>query len=416
MADSEDKKRLLSNFFSLSVLQGLNMLLPLVTLPYLVQTLGAENFGLINFVLSIIMYFHILVGFGFDLSATRAISIHKEDKERVSQIFSAVMLLKSLLFIFSFLLLTLLIVSFDIFAKDAALYYVTFGIVLGNLLFPAWLFQGMEDMKYITYINLVTKVIFTILIFVLVKEKSDYIYVPLLNSLGTILGGAYSLWIIPKLFKIRFRPSSKEMIISLFKESFHFFLSRVANNGSRFYATTIIGMTFGNTIVGYYAMVEKLYYAFLSLGGVVSQTIFPYMSRTKNLIFFKKMLFLFSLGALMILTPLIYWHQEFLGLIFSIEDDMLNTLFVLLFSGAIFGILNALMGYPLLAAFGYIKYANNSLIYASILYMVYISITAFLGANIYIVAFSIIVYDFFALMFRVYYVYKVDLFQKKKKD
>jgi len=416
MATSEDKKRLISNFFSLSVLQGLNMILPLITLPYLVQTLGAEKFGLINFTLSIIMYFHILVGFGFDLSATRAISINKEDKKEVSKIFSTVMLIKFILLLVSFLILSLLILSFDVFAENAMLYYATFGLVLGNLLFPGWLFQGMEDMKYITYINLVTRILFTVFIFVLVKDSTDYIYVPLLNSLGTIFGGIYSLWLIPKIFKVTFTLPSKEMVMSLFKESLHFFLSRVANNGSRFYATTIIGMTFGNTIVGYYSMIEKLYYAFLSLGGIVSQTIFPYMSRTKNLQFFKKILLSLSVGALVILVPLLYFHQEFLFLVFSIEDEMLNLLFILMFSGAILGIINALMGYPLLAAFGYINHANNSLIYASIIYIIYITIAAFIVKNIYVVAFSVVIYDLFALLFRIYYIYKVDLLQNKNKD
>lgn len=410
---SEDKKRLLSNFFSLSTLQGLNMLLPLVTLPYLVQVLGAEKFGLLAFVLSIIMYFNILVSFGFELSATREISIKRDDTQKVSEIFFTVMLIKLCLTFFSLVLLTVLILIFDSFTEYRMLYYVTFGLVLGNFVFPTWFFQGMEQMKYITYINVVSKIGFTFLIFVLVKESNDFIYVPLLNSLGAILGGLYSLWLVPKILKLEWKLPSIKMLVEQLKKSAHFFLSRVANNGSRFYATTVIGTTFGNEMVGYYSMVEKLYYALMSIGGVVSQTIFPYMSRTKNIIFFKKILIVLTIGTVFILTPLFYFHEALLLFVFSINNELLSLLFIIIFSGALFGMVNVLLGYPLLAAFGYINYANNSLIYASIIYVIYISVSAFWMKDIYLVAFSTVVYAFFALIFRVYYIYKTKLFKKE---
>jgi len=414
MSASEDKKRLLSNFFSLSVLQGMNMLLPLITLPYIVQALGTEMFGLINFSLSIVMYLFILVSFGFDLSATRKISMVREEKEKVQEIFSTVMTIKFFLSIIAFTILTILILTFDMFYEYALLYYVTFGIVIGNFLFPTWLFQGMENMKYITYINFLSRVIFTILIFVLVKESDDYIYVPLLNSLGLIFGGLYSLWIIPKLFNISFKIPTFPVIVAEFKESVHFFLSRLANNGSRFYATTIIGIVFGNTIVGYYTMVEKLYYAFLSVGGIVSQTIYPYMSRTRNIQFFKKIFFLVTVGAIAIVIPLFYFHQEILFLLFSIDNEMLSINFMIMFSFAVIGVSTDLLGYPLLAAFGHNKEANNSLIYASFVYVIYISIAAFVIKDIYFVTASVIVYVFTTLCFRLYYIYKTGIFKSKE--
>lgn len=411
----EDKKSLLSNFLSLSVLQALNMLLPLFTLPYLVRVLGIENFGLINVAVANIMYFNILVSFGFELSATREISLHQNNPEKLSEIFSSVMIIKFFLALISFIVLTIVILSINIFSQHAWLYFITFGIVIGNLLFPSWFFQGMERMKYITYINVIVKIGFTLLIFAVVKTKDDYIYVPLFNTLGAIIGGIYSLWLVFKIFNIKIIFPNFNIILKQVKESYQFFLSRVANNGSRYLATTIIGLYFGNILVGYYSTVEKLFYAFMSLAGIVSQTIFPYMSRTKNIIFFKK-LFVFIMGiSIAVLIPIMYFNEELLLLVFHVKNEILSNIFIIVFSGSIFGIMSTLIGYPLLAAFGYIKYANNSLIYASIIYVLYILIATYIFKNIYLLASSLIVYSFVGLLFRIYYIKKIKIIKKEIK-
>lgn len=406
---SDDKKRLAYNFFSLSTLQGLNMIMPLVTLPYLVRVLGVENFGLVNLVLSIIMYFNILVSFGFELSATREISIHRDNINKVSEIFSAVMFIKALMLIVSLIVLSILILFIDTFREHATLYYATFGIVLGNLLFPSWFFQGMERMKYITYVGVISKAIFTGLIFVFIKKEADFIYVPVLNSLGAIIGGCYALWLVYKLFSVKIVLPKKKLIISQFKDSFHFFLSRLANNGSRYFATTIIGLYFGNLIVGYYTMVEKLFYAIMSLGSIVSQTIYPYMSRTKNIVFFKKILITITIVSLLIVIPIIYYNELILLIIFDEQNQILSNIFIIVISGVIFAIVSSLLGYPLLAAFGYIKYANNSLIIASILYLAYTFMVVFLTTDIYFVAAGIPIYMIIGLGLRVYYIRKTKL-------
>jgi len=138
------RKRLLENFLSLSVLQGVNYILPLITVPYLVRVLGPEKFGLLAFIRAFVQYFAILTAYGFGFSATRKISICREDKERVSEIFSSVILIKSGFMLISFFVLTALVFAIPKFNTERMVYLFAFGMVVGNVLFPVWFFQGME--------------------------------------------------------------------------------------------------------------------------------------------------------------------------------------------------------------------------------------------------------------------------------
>jgi len=277
-----EKRRLLENFISLSTLQGINYILPLITLPYLVRVLGPEKFGLIAFAQSFIQYFNILTDYGFNLSATREISIYRDNKEKISEIFSSVMMIKVGIMVISFLILSLLVFTMPKFRSDWLVYFFTFGIVFGNVLFPIWFFQGMERMKYITILNIVAKGIFTICIFVFIRKMADYLYVPLINSMGFLVAGGLSLKIVSKDFGIKFILPSFGAIKHQLKEGWYIFISTVAISLYTTSNTFILGLFTNNTIVGYYAAAEKIVRAVQGLWTPVSQTIYPYFSKLYN--------------------------------------------------------------------------------------------------------------------------------------
>lgn len=279
IANTEDKKRLLSNFFSLSVLQGANYILPLITLPYLVRVLGVEYFGLLAFATATIAYFAIITDYGFNLTATREISIHRDKKEKVVEIFSSVMTIKVILMFLSFFLLSILVFSFEKFSQHWEVYFLTFGTVIGQVLFPVWFFQGMERMKYITYLNILAKSIFTIAIFIFVQEQIDFWIVPLLTSVGFIVAGVLSLYLVKKEFGVRFELQTVDTIKHHLVEGWHVFVSRLYVS---LYTTTnvmLLGLFTNNTAVGYYSIAEKIVVAIGGLFEPANQTIYPYLAR-----------------------------------------------------------------------------------------------------------------------------------------
>jgi len=275
----DNKKRVLANFFSLSFLQAANYLLPLVTLPYLVRVLGAEKFGLVSFAQAFIQYFALLTDYGFNLSATREISIYREDSQKISKIFCSVILIKFILMILSFVVLYLIVFSFGRFKNDWQIYFLTFGMVVGQVLFPVWFFLGMEKMKYITFLNIVAKIVFTVLIFLSIKNVSDYIYVPLVNSLGFIIAGILGLWIVFKNFGVNFKLPAIEDIKHQFTSGWHIFISTIAISLYTASNTFILGLFTNNTFVGYYAAGDKIVRMAQSFQMPLAQACYPYISK-----------------------------------------------------------------------------------------------------------------------------------------
>jgi len=228
LLSNRDHRRVLDNIISLTGIQLVQYLLPLITFPYLTRVLGPSNFGKVAFAVAFIAYFQLLTDYGFNFSATREISIHRDDPERVSRIYSSVMATKTLLLTVTFTAMLTLILLIDRFRSDYLLYIFTYGLVVGNLLFPAWFFQGVERMRYISILRIVSSLIYTALIFIIVRGPGDYLYVPLINSAGFIVVGLYSQRIVLREFGVNFMVPSLADIREQLLEGWHLFISTLA--------------------------------------------------------------------------------------------------------------------------------------------------------------------------------------------
>lgn len=261
-------------------MQGLNFILPIITLPYLTHVLGPSKYGLISFAQAFIQYFILFTDYGFNLIATKNVSLARDDKQRLSVIFSTVMFVRAALLIFGFLVLLILLHTVPKFQGDSILYLLTFGMVIGNVMFPIWFFQGIEHMKMVSILNVVSKAIPTIGIFLLVKEPSQFLYVPVLNSIGYIAIGIISLYLVTFHYQVRFVIPSKDDVVYQLKEGWHIFVSNVTTSVYTTSNVFILGFFASNTVVGYYAGVERLVKMVLGIITPITQTLYPFLSRS----------------------------------------------------------------------------------------------------------------------------------------
>ena len=417
MSSKADKKNLFKNTLALIIIQILNYALPFITLPYLSRVLDVDKLGLVFFAQVLMDYFFRLAMFGFDFSGVRTIAINRDDKEATNLIFNSILSVQIIFLIISFLILSFLILFFDKFRSDWLVYYFTFLSVIGNIFIFTWFYQGMERMKFITILNIVTKTASTLLIFCFIKQASDYYLVPLFNSLGAILAGVISLFFVKKVFNIKFYIPAKDDIINTFKYSSQFFLTKVAIALYRQTNAFVLGLVITTTAVAYYVSADRIFWAVFALYSTFINALFPYMSKNKDIVFFKKLLkylIIFAVGFGLFLIV----AAKYLIIIFFSEKMLpsVNILRIFAISFPMYVFVDT-FGFPLLGAFGYVKETNSGYAIGGIYNFCGLLLLYLLNhITIYLVA--ILVSSTYLIIFlhRIYYIHKYKLLAKQENE
>lgn len=272
------RANLYKNINFLLILHIFNYISPLITIAYLIRTIGPEKYGHLAFVSAFTMYFIIFSDFGFKLYAPKKVSIDRDDLGKLSSIFSSVIFIKSILTVVSFLVIVLLIFFIDDFRREWKIFIFYSLTLIGYAIWPVWFFQGLEKMSYITRITIFYRIISIFLIILLVKKEEDYYLVPLIDSMLLIIVALVSIRSLNKL-GIKFQIPEISQISYYVKESKEMFLStffiNLYTNSNRF----ILGLLSNKNSVSYYVMAEEIIKGVVSLIYPVSNAIYPYISR-----------------------------------------------------------------------------------------------------------------------------------------
>ncbi len=279
MAEDEGSRLVMHNVASLSGLQAITFLLPIVVIPYLFQVIGPEKFGLVAFAQAFVQYFMILTDYAFNITATKEASLCQDNKAQISGIFSAIMTARLALTALSLLIFAAILLFIPRFSDDRLLYMISFGTVIGNALFPMWLFQGMEKMKYITRLKVLGEFSGAFGIFFFIRGPQDYLKVPLIYAsvlLATgILGLIIAFWRLGMSFKF---PGFKRIYQEL-EVGRELFLSIVAINAYTSTRVFAVGLMTNNTLTGFYSIAERISNVAQTFPlSSFSQAIFPRLS------------------------------------------------------------------------------------------------------------------------------------------
>jgi PST family polysaccharide transporter len=149
-------------------------------------------------------------------------------------------------------------------------------------------------------------------IFLFVRERHDYLMVPIINSLVFITVGLFGQYIVFRRFKVWFKFPGYRSIKHQLKAGWNVFISVLAINA---YTTTrvfTVGLLTNNTLTGFYSIAEKIANVAQTFPlSSFSQAIFPRLSkifhRNKNLAFkLMQQIQLITIIVSLICLPLVF--------------------------------------------------------------------------------------------------------------
>ena len=172
---TDNIKSIKFNFIMNFILTVSNFLFPLITFPYVSRVLLPEGTGKVAFALSIVSYFTLFASFGVATYGIRAIAQVRDDKERLSKTTHELLFINIISMIIVYIALAIAILVVPKFAMEKELFWVTSLFILFTIIGIEWFYKGLEKYQYITIRTIIFKIASLFLVFLFVKEKSDYI-------------------------------------------------------------------------------------------------------------------------------------------------------------------------------------------------------------------------------------------------
>lgn len=248
---------------------------PLLTFPYVTRVLGAENFGMANFALSVVDYAILFSMLGITAIGARYIPQCNEDKAKRDDVFSHLVTIHILLSVAILLVYTACVFLVPQLAAHKMLYFVGASKIVVNIFLVEWLFQGMQDFRYITLRTLVIRTLYVASVFIFVRESDDYdnyFYVTIAQvALNAVINWKYARKYVRFKFSLK---GCKEYVFPVFSMG----INRILLS---FYVTfnpIFLGLLCGNEAVGHFSVATRLYGIFLSFLGAYNGVFVPHLN------------------------------------------------------------------------------------------------------------------------------------------
>jgi len=360
------KNKIVKNTSMLYIMNITKIILPLMTLPYLTRILTKDNYGVVSYVKAVMQYMQVLVDFGFLLSATKDIVNAGNDREKINRVIGDTLLAKFMLLVGAFFVMLVMIFAIPILKKHALYTILSFIVVALTCFLMDFLFRGIEEMQIITIRYVIMRSLAAVLTFVFVKNDADLLWIPMLDILGSLVAILLVVLEMKKRgYHVQFTCITNAYM--KLKEATVYFVSNMASTTFTALNTLLIGIFLTTGEVAEWSLCLQMVSAVMSLYTPVTDGIYPYMVKSRDLNLVKRTaaIFMTAITAGCVFT---FFAAKWALLIVGGEKyitavPLLRSFIPLLF----FSFPAMLMGWPALGAINRVKETTKTTIYAAAL-------------------------------------------------
>ena len=275
------KSRSARNVFYIGATEVVTFLLiPLITLPWLLRVLQPEAFGAYALALAFGTYALMFVDFGFNLTATQRVAQIRDDREQLTRYFWTVQSARFLLAIIAAIVYIGIILSVTKFRSIAEVMIANLPVLLGTLLYPPWLYLGLERMRTVSIVNIVSRIIGVGPIFLFVRSPDDAVFAVSIYAGTSIVAGLISSGLIFRLRLVgRFKLPGVTEIVDVCRESLPIFVSAGAVSFYSAGNAILLGVVRDTYQVGLFNAADRLRNASILPCNAISSVFYPRVSR-----------------------------------------------------------------------------------------------------------------------------------------
>lgn len=278
--------KVISNYSHMTILQVVNSFFYILIYPFVINTVGLENYGLYVFATSIAAYFMVFINFGFDMHAAKLISLDQNDQQLHASLISSVTVAKVLLELFAITVFLVLLINIPFLRSNWLLFLLCFANTLSCIFLPVWYFHGMQKMKILTIIQLSLKFLSLPAIFFLVDGVDDIDVYTFIVVATNVLSAVIAFGMAVKLSGSALKwPALTKVKVLLFEVQ-PFFWSSATNILKQKSVEIIIGSLFGMKEVAVYDLANKIFSVPSLLASNINAALFPMMVKKaqKNIV------------------------------------------------------------------------------------------------------------------------------------